>query len=717
MGAAVPWRFYFKWYGGKSNQIQAVADSIAGTKRCLINDGLHQSIDWRIGSEAGCTSKNSVWDIPEACFLAQPMQLNANDIGTIQSGYPNPTIEQSKAIKKLVNKKSVGIGDTYLIVPFEGCGGDGITSKQLDIPDVANSCFGSIESNTDLIDALNGEFTNISTADYPKCQGLRALWDEGEWEWNSNVYENFKNYSSPLGLDPNNGYNGQKASDGGHLNWCSGANMHFDIGMDTPLWENATQDITNKITQTNARSNIFMRYKRHRCVTPSGDNNIDVKAPPMPGGYVACPPPYSDGVGVCAKGACGDSASCMCEVGMGSGRHGCCLSGVKEPALPSGTCAALPTGPCSGSACKSNTCRSSRGYCGGKYDQDGNGDDWCNSESIWTPACQTDLQAETPQANIDTVTNVPTTESSSDTQGSYTYGNIAKRACDQVAKEIKANNPCGDSCKSIPDTKTAMDIARIWSHGTAGMLKESNQPINGGIESCIGAVAVALGECQASANITDVDNGGCSNKLSVAMMSGGIWQQSGPLTTDVWNRTGSTTVDGTEIDCTKHAKAADADTTNGGFGPSDTDLDTGPRSPVCQARLAFAKVGASGGCGLVKGADTIPQCYLSPFHATGTNYLNYANDYNAEQSSNGNPCWADALCVTGIKGDGQWPGASPANGQTNSYGHYFQSCANTNGKVFDGNPVSDLPANWTVQDGVIDNGLCAPDLTRSNVIS
>lgn len=316
MGAAIPWRYYYKWYGGKPNQIQAVADSIAGTSRCIIGEeGVDQSIDWEVTNEEDCKKKGT-WAIPEACFLAQPIHLTDSEVQTLLSGYPNPKSTQMDAVKSLVRKPSIGAGDTYLIIPFEGCGGDGSAKEK--IPDVANSCFNSL-TRGDLINALNGTFTKIDGAKHPHCGGLLALWDRGAWGWNENVYNNFQLYSAPLGLD------GYKTPSSGHLNWCSGANMHFDIGMDQPLW--MTNSSNGTITETNAPSNIFMRFKRHRCTTPNGDA-IDVKAPHQIGAYVQCPKPYWSGSSTCDNEGCGNS-TCMCEVGEGNARHGCCTSDPK----------------------------------------------------------------------------------------------------------------------------------------------------------------------------------------------------------------------------------------------------------------------------------------------------------------------------------------------------------------------------------------------------
>jgi hypothetical protein len=291
--------------------------------------------------------------------------------------------------------------------------------------------------------------------------------------------------------------------------------------------------------------------------------------------------------------------------------------------------------------------------------------------------------------------------------GLYTYGDMAMDACNQVNDEMKSGGKCGSSCTPTPNTKSAVDIARIWTYGTNGMKKKGHQPVGGGIDSCVGAVAVALGECQQSNQPVDTTTGGCDNSISVQGTSGGIWQQSGPLTTDNWNAAGTTTVDGIAYDCTKYASNI---SNNDGFGPeSDSNMATGPRSTVCQARLAFAKTTSEGGCGTVLDAATVPLCYKTSFNKdSGRAYLNVSDDLKQE-TTGGLPCWADALCVTGSLEGPKWPGPSPANGQTNTFGHYFKSCAgNADNKakpvwhLWDGNLASPLNSGWTADS----NGKC-----------
>jgi hypothetical protein len=273
MGAAVPWRFYFNWYGSKANQLKAVKDSIDGIKHCITPSG---KIDW---DKTQKTCKGT-WDVPKACFLAEPLKNSVkgellNAIGQTPTAYIQKTQfgdDTNQDIKKIIQTDEAGIGKTYLIIPFEGCGGDG--SGKDGIKDVANSCFGVTGSET--LDVLNGELDKVK--DIQQCNGLRALWDNGNWDWNKTVYENLQPYSAPIGIA-----NYTKIG-GTHLNWCSGGNMHFDIGMDSPLWEDLQNN--KEIFTTNASSNIVMRYKRAVCKPPPDAENKKLRITVSDGGGV-----------------------------------------------------------------------------------------------------------------------------------------------------------------------------------------------------------------------------------------------------------------------------------------------------------------------------------------------------------------------------------------------------------------------------------------------
>jgi hypothetical protein len=226
MGAAVPWRFYFKEYGSKKNQTAMVAESIRGN--------IHV----------------------DACYLAQPISKYPDQISGQTDGLGE--FCKSKGCTD-INSAEIAAKDdkgkpypAYLIVPFEGCGGD----CKPPVPDCANTCFAAPSSAAEQIQLLSGNFSNAPS---PQCDAMSVLWGNGTWEWNTEVRNEFLKYSQPLGVSQQTDY-GRKVDK--RSNWCSGQNMHFDIGMDTPYW---VQHGMGNIAKTNANSNIIMRYKKVPC--------------------------------------------------------------------------------------------------------------------------------------------------------------------------------------------------------------------------------------------------------------------------------------------------------------------------------------------------------------------------------------------------------------------------------------------------------------------
>ena len=365
MGAAVPWRYFFKWYGSKANQAEAVAKSMQGEK-------------WY-------NYKTKSNEVPKACFLAQPINKYPDQLHVDEHNPHNPDAINMPSCgvpldinsPDIVAKTKPQNNDEttskeypeYLIVPFEGCGGDSNANG-----DIANSCFGNEALNIDqAVGLLNGDFSEsniVGTGD--TCKGMQVLWDNGKWDWKkkdindkdvdktcipksfpsggynkckstssnisdtwcvencskddpspscssdpcncvwhtsptdlktpcsglnetecnnktiiniaytsdgridndevnictwggNTVKEDFLKYSAILGVSEQTQY-GRDANHKGHVNWCSGQNMHFDIGMDNPMWTSFdTKNSNSGIAQTNATSNIMMRYKRVRC--------------------------------------------------------------------------------------------------------------------------------------------------------------------------------------------------------------------------------------------------------------------------------------------------------------------------------------------------------------------------------------------------------------------------------------------------------------------
>ena len=152
-------------------------------------------------------------------------------------------------------------------MPFEGCGGDGNIYKG--IADIMNTCVTAITNTTALIEALyHGDWSSICDANSSSlavCGGMCTLYNN-TWDWNSTVRQEFVPFSAPLAINipPPLAPRNETFT---HLNWCSGQNMHFDIGMSgSQIYWNIIGGKTNNIYEfAGTDSNIMMRYKRVRC--------------------------------------------------------------------------------------------------------------------------------------------------------------------------------------------------------------------------------------------------------------------------------------------------------------------------------------------------------------------------------------------------------------------------------------------------------------------
>ena len=118
----------------------------------------------------------------------------------------------------------------------------------------------------------------------PVCAGMVALFKNGALKYNpgvvnetsklpENARNEFSKYSQPFAIKEDGTWNEEAAESGQHINWCSGNNMHFDIGADKPYWELFADN--NKgpgnISMLNAPSNILVRWKKVNC---SCDGNL-----------------------------------------------------------------------------------------------------------------------------------------------------------------------------------------------------------------------------------------------------------------------------------------------------------------------------------------------------------------------------------------------------------------------------------------------------------
>jgi len=138
MGAAIPWRYYYKWYNGKEGQLEAVGKSAVGNSTV------------------------------KACFLAQPIRVppaNINGTTDIGSFCTDNCIDinDDNIAATYGNGSMAQQFPKYLIMPFEGCGGDGDRNKGID--DVMNTCTSAITNTTTRIDAVyHGNWSSVCTS-------------------------------------------------------------------------------------------------------------------------------------------------------------------------------------------------------------------------------------------------------------------------------------------------------------------------------------------------------------------------------------------------------------------------------------------------------------------------------------------------------------------------------------------------------------------------
>lgn len=261
MGAAVPWRNICQNFGTKQNQIQQTVDSGNGK----ITD--------------------------KVCYLIQPINKYPDQIsGTTDPLYVNSAnlCDPTKGPCTDINDDSIVAVDgngqpypSYLVPIFEGCGGDGNPASGTGA-DVINDCIESSGNDIHGITCQWGLFTG------PLCAGAKVLYNDGNWGWNDTLQQDFEKYSAVLAITPETDYGRQiteaVAKAGlptNHTNFCSGKNMHFDMAITTPYWENRPK---GNIAYTTADSNIMVRYKPVPC---NYGGNFDMNLPDSPDQF--CP--------------------------------------------------------------------------------------------------------------------------------------------------------------------------------------------------------------------------------------------------------------------------------------------------------------------------------------------------------------------------------------------------------------------------------------------
>jgi hypothetical protein len=212
----------------------------------------------------------------------------------------------------------------FLVVPYEGCGGDCSTK----FPDCTNSCDQTLLNQylTNFKFFQDKNCSDTSTIS-PSCQPLCYLskGDNPSGAWNINQFYDKSTvqqalYDKPISkekfaaLNPQNAYLGvtdltdwgtnipdlaAKSPNNGHINYCSGMNMHFDMAENAPLW---TQNVgpgnkldygrTVSLNHTGVSVNTVVRW----VAVPGnifGNFTVDNSNICAPGGeWVQCPNGY-----------------------------------------------------------------------------------------------------------------------------------------------------------------------------------------------------------------------------------------------------------------------------------------------------------------------------------------------------------------------------------------------------------------------------------------
>ena len=351
MGGAAPWRTICQGYGGKQEQIQTVVDSALGN------------------------------NTEKACLLIQPINKYPDEIsGVTDPMFPTANMcDSSKSSCTDVNHDSIvavdGNGNpypTYLIVPYEGCGGNCKVTANSSF-DCVNDCL----VGDDQIPGITCDWGNLKG---PLCNPAKVMFNDGNWGWNDTMKNNLLQYSDLVAITPETDY-GRSISTAiananeDHANYCTGQNQHVDIAATTPYWMNLPKGNTSSgIAYLTADSNIMLRYKPVPC---NYFGNVDLNVPAS--ATTLCPEGYYqlwDPTASCSttKLLPGDpkwpnsekSVHACCKSGGGSGQ--CSANQVYQAtggACPcsTGQCFFSLTPPLDGSSGKCGQCNSSSAAC------------------------------------------------------------------------------------------------------------------------------------------------------------------------------------------------------------------------------------------------------------------------------------------------------------------------------------------------------------------
>jgi hypothetical protein len=240
MGAAVPWSVIagYSGYANRKDFLEAIIRSCQGLP----------------GSDG---------KIEEVCYLIEPVSKYPNEItngepfvDVCSSGCTNINDPSLAATITMPDGSKKNFGP-YLIVPYEGCGGD--CSSEKGVPDCFNSCS---DIQNVIADFKNAVVTNTN------CEGVKILMNTvngvNTWKYDSTIEEKMLAAGfADVPISSKTSYGKNIDVLGGHANWCMGQNMHFDIAQDVPDWiSDLPPGATSNIRELNANSNIVVRYRK-----------------------------------------------------------------------------------------------------------------------------------------------------------------------------------------------------------------------------------------------------------------------------------------------------------------------------------------------------------------------------------------------------------------------------------------------------------------------
>ena len=419
MGAAIPWADVPKsGFASRTDQLNAIIDSARG--KPMIDQAGNIIYD-----------KDNNKQYQNACFLAQPITRYPDELNNIndpayvssanlcQPGKSCVDVNDPSIAAKLTNSQDDY--PSFLIVPYEGCGGDCNVNRQIPQLDVngnqavdpttgkpvflaAADCFNSCGKIQDFVKNFDQGAAGINdTTDAPLCGTIKTFYNgdgdaQNKWTWNEQVHQQYleggagvKNQfaegtpgygNAEIAITGSTNY-GRNILDlvgtAGKINYCSTQNMHFDTAITDPFWSKIgnAQELTGD-------TQIMVRYKRVPC---NINGTFDPKVYPMLKNTGSCKM-ASDcasnncqswfAEGVVPDGGCtlvGTDGCCVamkntdttCDVFGGCGDHGMCqtLNGRHECICFDGykglNCDRMPH-PCT-NECVNGQCNTDTGNC------------------------------------------------------------------------------------------------------------------------------------------------------------------------------------------------------------------------------------------------------------------------------------------------------------------------------------------------------------------